>query len=293
MFPVPVTFYFEFDYGNDRLRPYIMSEFARYGAEHLVLSKVLIDRIIAEPGIEDILLKEMADNGLSFCDAHAPYGPLVDMNCPWQEKKHIVRSRLKLALEICAYMKVDTITMHLGNNHFVPASSIPDEEHIARMEESLAELLPIAEKLGITICIENIWFSVNTPDVLNRIKSHFPTDALGFCYDAGHANIMDNGRLYATGNGWNGWRDAGKEPVWEDRALEKMLPNVVNCHLHDNNGWRDEHTLPGKGKVNWAHIMGLLKTAPRLKAIQSEVLPVFSGTFIKELVEKFDELVQL
>ena len=101
---------------------------------------------------------------------------------------------------------------------------------------------------------------------------------------------MNNGRLYATGQGWDGWRAAGKEPVWEDKALEKLLPHVVNCHLHDNNGWRDEHKLPGRGNVNWPHIIGLLESAPRLKVIQSEVLPVFSGTFIRELVEKFDEL---
>ncbi|MBR4956513.1 MAG: sugar phosphate isomerase/epimerase, partial [Lentisphaeria bacterium] len=155
-------------------------------------------------------------------------------------------------------------------------------------------LLPVAEKLGITICIENIWFSVNTPDVLNSIKAEFPTEALGFCYDAGHANIMDNGRNYATGNAWRGWNASGKKvPLWEDRALEKMLPDVVNCHLHDNTGWSDAHKLPGSGCINWGHIIPLLKKAPRLKVVQSEVIPVASGTYIKELVDKFAELAEI
>lgn len=291
MFSVPVTFLFDFEHVSERMRPYIMNDFSKNGAKHLVLSDTLISQIIQTPGLEDTLLNEMASNGLSFCDAHAPFGPQLDLNCPWPEKRPMMIARLKLVLEICRYMGVDTITIHLGNNHFAPGTTLPDEAHIARMKEALSELLPVAEKLQITICIENIWFSINTPDVLNSIKAEFPTDALGFCYDAGHANIMDNGRNYATGNAWNGWKAAGKTvPVWEDRALEKMLPNVVNCHLHDNNGWTDAHKLPGSGCIDWNRIIPLLKKAPRLKAIQSEVIPVRVGVSAGELVAKFDEL---
>ncbi len=294
MFDVPVTFLYDFEHVSDRMRPYIMQEFASAGAKHLVLSDTLIKMIINKPGMEDTLLEEMANSGLSFCDAHAPFGASLDLNCPWESKREMMVSRLKLALEICAFMKVDTITIHLGNNHFDPTSSIADDIHISRMKEALSQLLPTAEKLGITICIENIWFSVNTPEVLNDIKSEFQTDALGFCYDSGHANIMDNGRLSGEGNAWNGWKASGKAvPLWEDKALEKMLSNVVNCHLHDNNGTRDEHTLPGRGNINWNHIIPLLKSAPRLKVIQSEVIPVYSGTYIKELVDTFKQLSEI
>ena len=294
MFSVPVTFLYDFEHVSDRMRPYIMQEFALAGAKYLVFSDILLEKTIATPGFEDTLLQEIKDNGLSFCDAHAPFGPCLDLNCPWESKRPMMLARLKLALEICKYMNVDTITIHLGNNHFEPASMDPEQLHIQRMKESLSELLPLAEKLGITICIENIWFSVNTPDVLNSIKAEFPTDALGFCYDAGHANIMDNGRKYATGSAWSGWKAAGiARPIWEGEALEKMLPNVVNCHLHDNSGWKDEHKLPGQGCINWEHIIRLLKKAPRLKAVQSEVIPVASGTHIRELVEKFNELAEI
>ena len=294
MFSVPVTYLYEFGHVTEKMRPVVMAEFARYGAEHMVLSDTLIQQIISNAGTADKLLQEMKDAGLSFCDAHAPFGPLFDMNCPWVEKRPMMLARLKLALEICAYMKVDTITIHLGNNHFDPATGISEELHIARMKESLSELLPLAEKLNITICIENIWFSVNTPDVLNSIKAEFPTDALGFCYDSGHANIMDNGRNYATGNAWNGWKAAGKSvPLWEDQALEKMLPHVVNCHLHDNTGWSDAHQIPGEGCIDWVHIIRLLKKAPRLKVIQSEVLPVQAKVNIPELVATFTELGEM
>ena len=293
MFSVPVTFYYDFEGISDRMRPYTMAEFAAAGAKHLVLSDALIAQIVSKPGFEDTLLAEMNKAGLSFCDAHAPFGPQLDLNCPYVEKRPMMLARLKFALELCAYMKVDTITIHLGNNHFEPATTIADEVHIARMKESLSELCPLAEKLGITICIENIWFSVNTPDVINCIVKEFPTPALGVCYDSGHANIMDNGRNYATGNAHRGWQAAGKTVVWEDKALEKLLPNVVNCHLHDNTGWSDAHALPGMGCVDWGHIIPLLKKAPRLKAVQSEVAPTRCGVYIKELVAKFNALGEI
>jgi tRNA uridine 5-carboxymethylaminomethyl modification enzyme len=140
----------------------------------------------------------------------------------------------KMVLEICAYMNTDTITMHVGDNVIAPSYDYTDAQLIGWMKETLSELLPVAEKLGITICIENIWFSVNTPDVMNAIKAQFPTDALGFCYDSGHANIMNNGRLYATGQGWDGWRAAGKEPVClgrESSYIGVMLDDLVTKEI--------------------------------------------------------------
>ena len=79
-------------------------------------------------------------------------------------------------------------------------------------------------------------------------------------------------------------------PAWEDAALEKMLPHIVNCHLHDNTGMGDRHDLPGTGNLDWDKIVRLLKTAPRLRVIQSEVAYTRYGMPMKTLVEKFKTL---
>ena len=283
MSSVPVTFLHEFDTINDRIRPLIMREFAANGAKYLVLTDTLIKQILGKVSLERQLMKEMDAEGLSFMDAHAPFGPYLDLNCPIPEARPEMLLRHKLTLQICASMGVKTITIHTGNDVAYP--EYPLEEQFDAIKRSLDELLPVAEALGITICIENIWSRINTPDRLLQIKSYFDTPYLGFCYDAGHANLMTNGKNYPDGAANEFWGAFGETPDWNDPILEKMLPYVVNCHLHDNNGDRDRHMLCGKGTVDWKKISALLKTAPRLKNMQCESLSHINTFSVKEMIE--------
>ena len=281
----PVTFLHEFDTLNDRIRPLVMREFASNGAKYLVLTDTLIKQILGKVSLERQLMQEMAAEGLEFMDAHAPFGPYLDLNCPIPEARKEMIFRHKLTLQIIASMGVKTITIHTGNDVAYP--DYPLEVQFDAIKHSLDELLPLAEFLGITICIENIWFKINTPERLLAIKECFPTDALGFCYDAGHANLMDKGRNFPESNPFKAWGDV--TPAWDNAILEKMLPHVVNCHLHDNNGISDQHLNIGCGTVDWQHIVSLLKKAPRLKVVQSEVL-MSRPLAVRELCETFNKL---
>ena len=289
MFPVPVSFLFDYGVTDKEFRSFIMHEFAANGAKHLVLSNTLISEVMKELPLQKTLLKEMEAEGLSFADAHAPFGPLRDLVCPLEEVRPQMILLQKLTLRIAADMGVKTITIHIGNETHYPGCTV---EHLLDcMKRSLDELLPDAEKLGITICIENIWHQVNTPERLLEVKEAFPTDALGFCYDAGHANLMDKGRNFPDSNPYKIWKDV--PPKFDDGILEKMLPHVVNCHLHDNNGITDQHFNPGRGTVDWKHIVPLLKQAPRLQVIQSEVIPVRVHDSVRDICAKFRELGEL
>lgn len=295
MFNAPLTFLFDFNYVTDKMRPCIMQEFAAGGAKHLVLSDFFMGKLLADPDLADTLQQEMSDAGLSFCDAHAPFGLVHDLLCPMTAQRPMMIARQKLILEICAYLDVRTVTIHIGSTRLAPASELSPEVHFQRSCEALAELLPVAEKNNIIISIENTWYPSSTPDMLCRIKQQFPSPALGFCYDAGHANIMDNGRHFPAGRAWDAWKTCGCDglPPWENDALEKMLPHLVVCHLHDNNGQADAHDLPEKGSVNWARILPEINKAPRLKAIQSEVIPCLNRIRIADLTAKFKELEKL
>ena len=289
MFSVPVTFLFDFGLTDDRTRPYVMHEFAANEAKHLVLSSSLISNVMKDYTLQKTLLKEMAAEGLTFADAHGPFGPMQDLICPVMEARPQMLLRQKLSLQIAAEMGVKTIAVHSGNETHYPDYDL--EVMYDCMKRSLEELLPFAEQLGITVCIENIWYRINTPERLLGIKREFPTDALGFCYDSGHANLLDKGRDLPESPMYNIWKDV--PPQFDDRILDKMLPHVVNCHLHDNNGLSDQHYIPGRGIIDWKHTIGLLKQAPRLQVIQSEVIPVRAHDSIRDICAKFKELGEL
>ena len=292
MFGVPVTYFYDFAGVPERLRPYIMADFFRAGAKHLVLTDELIRQIMINPGLADVLLKEMADNGLSFCDAHAPFNDNRNLTCPDPAKRGIMLARLEMVIDIATYMQAGTVTVHIGDNR--NSAEKATEKHKMWIKDTIREILPLLEKRKIVMCLENIWHSPATPEFLNELMEEFPSPYLGICYDSGHANIMDKGREYATGAAYNSWLaiENCKQPPWDDRILEKLLPNIVNCHLHDNSRWHDSHLLLGEGNIDWKKTVGLLKKAPRLKVVQAEVI-IPKEHSISDLVASFDRLMQM
>lgn len=220
MLPVPVTYYFDFKRTNDLMRPYVMHEFASYGVRHLVLGECLLQLILGDRTMVKTLSQEMAAEGLSFLDSHAVFGPYLDLCCPEPDARAEMLLRLKLQLHIIAALGVKTVTIHTGNETHYP--SWPLEVLFDFIKRSLDELLPLAEKLGLVICLENIWFQINTADRLLAIKREYPSDALGFCYDSGHANLMDKGRNFPGSKPFTAWSPA--LPRFDDRFWKKCSP---------------------------------------------------------------------
>ena len=287
------TYLFDFENTTEIGRSWVMHEFARQGAEHLVLSDTLIGMVMQKPNLQKTLLDEMAAEGLDFVDAHSPFGTENDLLNPYAESRPRMLARHRLAMQIASDMGVDTICIHVGNSNWFDTKAFPLDKSFENIRRSLDALLPAAEDLRMTICIENIWFPTSTPDFLLKLKALFPTDALGFTYDAGHANLMDKGRRFEDSAPRKGWTASGFDDVpWEDHALEKMLPHVMNCHLHDNYGQWDDHKCPGHGNIDWPHVVGLLKQAPRLKNMQSEVIPCARHEAISDIVAAFRRLTR-
>lgn len=285
---VPVTFLMPY-IEDEKTRKVLWSECAANGIENVVLREDLISSIKLDPARAKVYQDELNDAGLKFVDAHAPFGAAVDMN-NFDDSGLLALNHI-LHLHIAALMGVKTITIHIGNDSNLPGVSVAQQQdNICRM---LDKLLPEAEKLDVAIAIENIWVPVNTPENLWVLKKRFPTPYLGFCYDAGHANLMSrtHGSIQTNSAARTYWEkcNAGV-PAWDDDILEKMLPELINCHLHDNMGDIDDHNLPGSGNIDWQKTVALLKKAPRIKAIQSEVIIERNAIAVKDVATKFKEL---
>ena len=289
---VPLTFLYDLGPNVESFRPYILHCFAECGAKHLVLTNTLMAEILKNMNMMAKLKGEMAEAGLSFVDAHALFGAAYDLRTVDAATVQHVILLDKLQINICAEMGIQTITMHPGGDALNP--EIPFEKQMDNVIRTLEAILPEAEACGVTVCIENSWARLSCPNNLLRIKAHFPTDALGFCYDSGHANVLSsNAKQYEESAAKDRWTvPYGLEPEWEDRAIDKMLPHIVNCHLHDNNAQRDQHKLPGEGSVDWEHVIDGLRKAPRLQCIQCEVKTISNNISIPTLCRTFDELLK-
>ena len=90
----------------------------------------------------------------------------------------------------------------------------------------------------------------------------------------------------APAGGWRGWAPL----QWDAQVLEKLLPEITTCHLHDNIGQYDQHRVPGCGNIDWLHVVGLLKIAPRLKCIQCKTISVRTGSSSVDLCRAMQRL---
>ncbi len=292
MITTPVTYAFNYSHTDDVLRQYIFHEMAESGIKNIVLSIDLMASILKDGNLVAALMAETAAEGLKFVDSHAQFGGFYDLRTVNDSSLNHVIHLQQLQIAIAAEMGVSSITIHPGADALNP--EIPLEKQTENVIRTLDQILPVAESLGVTVCIENSWSRLSRPNNLLYIKSKFPTNALGFCYDAGHANVLSSkAKQYESCSARDRWTPYGLEPEWEDQALEKMLPDIVNCHLHDNDAQSDQHKLPGDGTVDWPHVMHGLAKAPRLQCIQCEVGAVKHKISFSVLRRKFDELVNL
>ncbi|RLE72517.1 MAG: hypothetical protein DRJ45_01710 [Thermoprotei archaeon] len=175
------------------------------------------------------------------------------------EQRIIYLDSAKRIIELASDVNVRSITIH--PSYFYP----PSDEYLMREKalnslkrdeawkisiRFLKELSKYALKNEIYLGIENM----ELYSYENGVKKLFPAfgrtiyelseilslvgyDSLKVTFDVGHANI-------------------GGNPV---SFLEKMFPQIVHIHLHDNNGLRDLHAPLGSGTIDFKTIFKIIR----------------------------------
>ncbi|MBR0457669.1 MAG: sugar phosphate isomerase/epimerase [Victivallales bacterium] len=230
------------------------------------------ERLICEPELLPQVLQKAERCRLEFVDAHTPCSSNQWMlNCGDPEQRKNMLEGFARALEFYPDFGIQRAVIHVGNSdHY--------HEHGKDLAwardltcDALDRLLPVAERNNIIICIENTLFDTDTASELLFYLSKYPSKYLKVCYDSGHANAMEPAP-WKTSDQMQDWIQARWKPLvqFEENALEKLLPHVVTCHLHDNHGTHDEHLIPGTGTINWDKCFATLATAPNLQSLQDE-----------------------
>ena len=284
-------FSYFFDWQNFKDYPMLermAAEFAENGAKNIVITENLLERFLSEPTFFYLFSKIIEKHGLKFAGCHGLWSGVKDLNCDDRQYRPISIANHKRAMGYAAEAGCKEYVVHIGALccYYRPYDEQKMRDYAC---DTLENIIPEAEKLGIIIAVENSFEPTNTADEVLYYINKFPSPNVGVCYDAGHANIMN-------GIGKDKARyGSGMQCCWanniefENHALEKLAPHIVTCHLHDNDGYGDLHGLPGTGTIEWEKLIKDLSACPRMITMQAEV-SMQSGVSIRKLCTTFDAM---
>ncbi len=300
----PLCFNYPWERLQDSLYPSVIREYLDWGIDTFVITEALIGACLENPARIGFLKGLKKEFHIHFAGTHAPSGRCHDLNVPDMEcRPKLFREHVR-AMEISADFGSRTYTMHVGAYHYC-LLHVPMETLRPLSAEMLEKLVPEAERIGIAIAVENSFEMPNSAkEVLALVEPFSGSPAVGVCYDTGHANIMEAapGKDPAKYEDYmrRDWWEAGVVP--EQNAIDLLQPHVVTTHIHDNNGYGDQHGMPFDGSIDFNALMPKLFGCPRMLEYQTEIcfqhgsnwagrlLAPSGGYSIKRQVEAFRRL---
>ncbi len=145
-------------------------------------------------------------------------------------------------------------------------------EHLENLLYSLDRLLPVAEKQGVLLGLENRYHYHELPglDDFGEIFTRFEGAPIGYWHDTGHAHANETLGL-----------------IPRQSLLQSYAGQIIGVHLHDAIGL-DDHIPPGSGEIDFKGLTSFLKT-DTIKVIELKpgipVPEVIEGIrFIREIL---------
>ena len=161
----------------------------------------------------------------SFPLKYTVHGMIADINIAsiYPEFREASINLHKRAIEASASIGAELYIIHPG---YTPWSFCWRDAMLC-LDQSLSEIAPLQEEMGIRLAVENMpksdWLFFNKPDI--------DLHDLGLVLDIGHANTCG--------------------------TIDEFLdhPALTHIHLHDNSGEGDEHLALGKGIIDLLPIL--------------------------------------
>lgn len=175
----------------------------------------------------DQLLSKLLNAGLRVSSVHSPFGGEVDFSS-FDDGIH--------ERGVASLIEAIEFTHALGATYTIvhPGNGIVLDDRNRRLDRStgvIRELAIIAKESGVILAVENMppgYLCCNEEELVRLVEAA-NSDSVGVCFDTGHANLSTR---------------------FEDQA-RRLLPYAVTMHLHDNDGFTDQHKFPGIGTIDW------------------------------------------
>lgn len=174
--------------------------------------------------------------GLEFSQTHPNFFDIFDMEAPdyeWNQEK------VRRGVIGSGILGAKWAVFHIGTL-YDEAGNPDDEASLKANIDYLHPLLKLAHENGVGLALENLGADsfARTPENLIRLVDALDDDAVGICWDFGHANLM---RLNQTD------------------SLKKIGKRLKATHIADNHGETDEHLPPFFGNIDWKEMVHCLK----------------------------------
>ncbi len=180
--------------------------------------------------------KRLQDNNIA-CTVHAPY---MDLSPAGFDKtiKSISMDKIKKSVEMANILRAKQIVCHPGYDKWRF-----DHNEQLWLDSSIDTWSEILKEAGdsLAVALENIF--EETPSTFISLFEYFKNKNLCFCFDSGHFNLFSVISL----------RD------W----LVPLQEFIIEMHLHDNHGKRDEHLPIGRGTFPFRELKAFLEQAKR------------------------------
>ena len=186
------------------------------------------------------LCKVADDNGISFCQTHAPV--TSSMLRQYNGDLQFVVDRICRSIEFASLIGADNVVVHPIQS---PKYATEQERVFEENMNFFRQLVPCAEDFGVKLAIENMVMPTldgkrmrdgvcADPTEFKRYINTLERKNVTGCLDFGHSAL------------------AGRMP--EDMLRAMGSEYITSLHIHDNDLVHDSHQLPCTMKMNWDEI---------------------------------------
>lgn len=196
------------------------------------------------------LFRRMLDENVVRVEStHLPFAPSEkwEISLPEESCRKAVIDNIRRVADRYPFLFRRNLTVHSS------LEPIRDEERQLRIRQacrSIEELLPLTEKLGLSLNVEYLPRTCigNREEDLLEITSKFKPEEVGICMDVNH--VMS--------------RHAELPQI-----IETLSPRIRTFHLSDYDGVDERHWYIGQGLIDWCAVM------QKIRAIDHDVLLIF------------------
>jgi sugar phosphate isomerase/epimerase len=188
--------------------------------------------------------------------------PTLNLVSRSKAERILAMDEVKRALEAAEQIPFRSCVLHLGLKDDRWSTETLDLSLTA-----IEHLKAFATPLNVQLLLENLQNDLATPAHLIEITRVGHFDTVGFCLDTGHAHLAQP--MFPDETGYDRHAREQLRDQWGDAALKDALPEafqvfhrrLVELHLHDNSGSRDEHLWPGEAAEGKGIDWGVVRTA--------------------------------